>query len=64
MSTNEIIDYQDFVKAMNWRDFPVPHPKKPEIDDQSDPRDFSLTTMQRQDYKVNYNALLDEIFGN
>jgi hypothetical protein len=64
-SSNGTIDYQDFVKALNWRDYPVAHPKyntTQEPRQNGEGKEYEITTMQRQQLLVNYTQLLNDIF--
>lgn len=62
---NGTIDYQDFVKALNWRDYPVAHPKQSSEEPRvkGEGKEYELTTMERQQLNVNYSGLLEEAFG-
>ena len=64
-SENGTIDYQDFVKALNWRDYPISHPKENTAEPRvkGEGKEYEVTTMERQQLNVNYTGLLDEAFG-
>jgi len=61
-SRNELgnIDLRALLSALNWRESPVPHPRQ-EDDRRDDKKVFESTTLDRQQMKVNYAALLEEI---
>jgi hypothetical protein len=56
------IDLRALLSALNWRESPVPHPRQ-EDDRRDDKKVFESTTLDRQQMKVNYAALLEEIKG-
>jgi hypothetical protein len=63
---NGTIDYQDLVKALNWRSYPIPNPKtsttyEPRVNGEG--KEYEITTMQRQQLNINYKALLEDLYG-
>ena len=57
------VDIKTFFSALNWRESPIPHPKAGDekVDEN---KIFELTTLERQELRVNYPALLKDLSGN
>lgn len=60
---NGKVDIKTFFSALNWRETPIPHPKAGDekVDEN---KAFELTTLERQELRVNYPALLKDLSGN
>jgi hypothetical protein len=48
--------------SLNWRETPIPNPKTGDLEERLDDlKLFESTTLERQNLKVDYNALIEEL---
>ena len=56
------VNYGDFVQRLNWRDCPVPAPAQ-QPGSSLNPNEWLGTSTQNQVSAVNYNLLIQDVFG-
>jgi hypothetical protein len=56
------VDMRALLTSLNWRETPIPNPKTGDLEERLDDlKLFESTTLERQNLKVNYNALIEEL---
>jgi hypothetical protein len=61
--SHDSIDYQELVKGLNWREFPLPYQKHQAgtAPTPGDAANYEVTTMQRKELNINYVAFLEDL---
>lgn len=57
------MDLKAFLSAMNWKENAITNPRIDEDFRLDDRKLFESTTLERQNLKVNYNALMADLNG-
>ena len=61
--TGGLINVEALISTLNWRDTPVSAPKLAETSSVEDNKLLETTTLERQNLRINYEALLKDLSG-